>query len=68
MIKKSPTLYTLFSLLHERYSVSAQINGKWVPARPLPFYYGLYSVVHRLKLSWMVFTGKADVVTWPEGQ
>lgn len=67
-MNQSPTLYTLYNLLHDRYSTSALINGKWVPARPLPFYYGLYSIIHRTKLALMVFTGKADVVTWPEGQ
>lgn len=31
------------------------------PARP----YGYYSLRNRLRLSWMVFTGKADALRWP---
>jgi hypothetical protein len=64
MFKQAPNLYTLYNLLHDRHNNSAFINGKWIPARPL----GFYSLSHRIKLAWTVFTGKADVVTWPEGQ
>jgi len=38
----------------------ANIDGKWVLARPLPY----ENWKQRWKLAWMVFTGKADVVTW----
>lgn len=38
----------------------AQINGKWTPARPLP-YRGIWN---RLKLTWLVLTYKADVLKW----
>ena len=38
-------------------------NGKWVPSRPYPSNYGL---MYRLKLTWHVFTGKADALYWPE--
>lgn len=40
-----------------------EINGKWVPARPI-----LGSFWSRLKDAWQVLTGKADAFTWPEGQ
>ena len=43
---------------------SAEINGRWVAARPL----GFASWSHRIKAAWMVLTGKADAVKWPEGQ
>lgn len=43
---------------------TAQINGKWVPARPL----GYPAFWYRVKATWMVFTGKADALVWPEGQ
>jgi hypothetical protein len=33
----------------------------WVPARPL----GWTSVSERLRAMWLVWTGCADVVTWP---
>lgn len=39
------------------------INGKWVQARPVP-YYGMF---RRFKLAWLVFTGECDAIKW-EGQ
>lgn len=62
--KKYPNIWTVKSLIDSAKCNSVQINGKWVPARPL----GYMSFPHRLKCAWMVFTGKADVVIWPEGQ
>jgi hypothetical protein len=43
---------------------NVEYDGMWIPARPL----GLYSIVNRFKLAWLVFTGKADVLVWPGGQ
>lgn len=37
--------------------------GKWVPARPEP-----WPFMWRFRPAWLVLTGKADVVIWPEGQ
>lgn len=56
-------IYHLATLLNCVNSVSVEINGKWVPARGSagPFRW-------RLKAAWMVLTGKADAVVWPEGQ
>ena len=56
-------IYTLRSLLEQTASVQAQINGKWVPVRPL---YGPLS--WRIRAAWLVLTGKADAVIWPENQ
>lgn len=62
---KAPNIYTLEHLRSEMISSNqAGINGKWVPARPI----GYYSIKHRIQCAWMVFTGKGDVVVWPEGQ
>ena len=36
-------------------------KGKWAPARPL----GYDSFRSRLRLAWMVFTGKCDALKWP---
>lgn len=47
--------------------VAAQINGKWVPCRPVSWG-GLYGFTLRLKDAWAVLTGKADAFEWPEGQ
>ena len=44
----------------------AEINGKWVPARPYVDTNLRFS--ERLKDAIKVLTGKADAFTWPEGQ
>lgn len=65
MLNTSPNLYTLEGLLRAcDGTVQACVDGKWVPARP----YGFYSFRHRVKCTWMVFTGRADAVTWPGDQ
>ena len=38
-------------------------NGKWFRAVPLPSYPG---PVGRLKAAFMVFTGRAHAIQWPE--
>lgn len=57
---KAPNIWTLRDLIDHHHNVSVEIDGKWVPARPL----GLY----RLRAAWLVFTGRADAVSWPGGQ
>jgi len=59
-------IWTLQNLLLTVNSLSANINGKWVPARPINW--KCMSIVERFKAARMVFTGKADAFTWPEGQ
>lgn len=61
-MNKAPSLYNIETMVP--FAITCKINNKWVPARPL----GLYSLRNRLKLAWMVFTGKADALTWPGGQ
>ena len=56
-------IYTLKSLLETTVSLQANINGKWVPARPLA---GPLSL--KIRAAWLVLTGKADAVIWPENQ
>lgn len=36
----------------------------WVPARPE----GYASILVRFRAAWLVFTGRADALVWPEGQ
>lgn len=36
----------------------------YVPARPE----GFASIRHRIEAAWLVFTGRADALVWPEGQ
>lgn len=64
-MKRAPSEYTLLALVNEaNYGCKAEIDGKWVPARPL----GLDTLRSRLRAAWWAFTGKADVVIWPGGQ
>ncbi len=65
-MKKAPNLYTLEDLKNglAGCSTMAEINGKWVPVRPL----GLYSFKNRIRLALMVFKGTADALLWSEGQ
>lgn len=59
---KIPNLVHVESILRD--DTKAQINGKWVPARPGPF----YSIYARWYCAWLVLTGKCDALKWPEGQ
>lgn len=66
---KCPTLWHLqFLLWHAANNMREfKVNEEtsvFVPARPL----GYPSLWHRFKCAWLVFTGRADVVTWPYGQ
>lgn len=56
-------IWHLISLLEHCAQNKALICEKWVPARPLipPF-------SDRLHAAWLVLTGKADAVVWPEEQ
>ena len=63
-MKKYPKAITLESLCNNIKGVSTEIDGKWVPARGL----GYASLGSRFRCAWMVFTGKADALTWPGGK
>jgi hypothetical protein len=57
-------MYKLRNLIDEADNTQAEINGKWVPARPIR----LFGIWYDLKDAWAVLTRKADAFTWPEGQ
>jgi len=59
-------MWTLKSLLRSAEQTQAEINGKWVPARPLNW--KCRSFRERLCEAWAVFKGRAEAFTWPEGQ
>ena len=59
-------MWTLKGLLNSVNSVSAEINHKWVPSRPVNWQHR--SFWQRVSEAWQVFTGKADCFIWPEGQ
>ena len=61
---RTPGIVTLKNVLEDAQSTQAEINGRWVPARP----FGYYSWRYRVKAAWLVFTGKCDALQWPEGQ
>ena len=74
-MKKAPQLWKLQDLpgmkkvaneIPTITEVCIDIDGYkyWMPARPL----GDYSIINRIKLAWMVFTGKADALIWPGNQ
>jgi hypothetical protein len=57
-------MYKLENLISESDNTQAEINGKWVPARPIR----IFGIWHDLKDAWAVLTRKADAFKWPEGQ
>lgn len=66
MLNTAPTLMELDNLVAYASDGSCRtlINGEWVAARP----YGRFSLLNRIKCAWLVFTGRADAVTWPGDQ
>jgi len=58
--------WQLKDLINSTNSVDGEINGKWVPARPINYKYE--GLIERFKNAWEVFVGRADAVVWPEGQ
>ena len=63
-MRKYPSIHGLKWLQTEANSCMTEIDGKWVPARPM----GLCSIRDRFRIAWHVFTGKLDALRWPEGQ
>lgn len=68
--KRSPSVHSVMYLTDptntgtQREIVDAQGNSRWVPCRSE----GLGTLRHRIKCAWLVFTGRADALTWPEDQ
>lgn len=65
------TFWRLHDLIESASTCQVQIKltgfeqgSRYVPARPL----GWTDIPHRLRAMWIVWTGRADVVTWPAGQ
>ena len=51
-------------LLKHTNEVSTEIDGDWVPARPI----NLISLRQRFRDAWNVLTEKADALHWPKNQ
>ena len=63
---KTPLIIDLDDLIENGdYRVEKEINDKWVRARPIM---KPCELKHRFKCAWLAFTGKCDLVKWPEGQ
>jgi hypothetical protein len=62
-VKDAPNLWSLRELdWHLRSGPQIRDGAAWYPARPI----GFYSLKERLRLAWLVFTGKADALTWSD--
>lgn len=62
-MKNAPNKWNLKNLLeHCENGPKSEIDGKWLPARPL----GYLSFCRRFKYAWKVFTGEYDALEWPQ--
>ena len=59
-------MWKLKNLIESVNSTTTEINGKWVPARPINYKYRSFR--EKTNDAWAVFTGKAEAFTWPENQ
>ena len=59
-------MWTLRHLIKYVGSNSTEINGEWVPSRPINW--TCRTIKERFIEAWSVFSGKAEPFTWPEGQ
>ncbi|HSH25352.1 MAG TPA: hypothetical protein VLA13_07430 [Massilibacterium sp.] len=50
----------------KKYENQVLINNKWVDCRPIN--YKFRSIKQRFKEGYLVFSGKADAILWPENQ
>ena len=65
IFEKCPNVWRLKDLIITANELSTEIEkGKWVQARPM----GAFGFRHRCRAAWLVFTGRADAVTWPNNQ
>ena len=61
-------MWNLESLIEASKHTEANINGKWVPARPLNFKRPYVSLRQRIRDAWEVFWCRAEAVKWPGNQ
>lgn len=64
IFKQSPVIWSLKHLIISANELSVETPNGWIPSRPI----GAFGIMHRLKATWLVFTGQADVVIWPNNQ
>lgn len=56
------TLKNIFS------GVQTEVDGQWVPARPLNWQKGYASLRKRIYDAWQVFMCRAEAFEWPEDE
>jgi hypothetical protein len=61
-------MWELPVLVQTSQDIKTEINGKWVPARPVNFTKQYTTGIQRLKWAWEVFRGRAEAFKWPDGQ
>ena len=63
---KYPNIISVRSIIENANQNMARVphGMAWVPVRA----YGYPSLGQRFKAAWLVFTGKADALTWEKGQ
>jgi len=60
---KYPGIWTIQNLIESAQTCSAGLpDGRYVPARPM----GFQSWRERWRAAWLVWTGRADAVTWEQ--
>ena len=57
-------IWSLAGLMRHCNTTRAEIDGKWVPAKPLDY----RTLKTKFKEAKAVFKGEADAFTWPCGQ
>lgn len=58
-----PAIRNVVDVVRDAQSVAVGLpNGRYVPARSLPFNSG---IVGRIRAAWLVFTGRADALVYP---
>lgn len=61
--RRDPNLWRLADLIDSAKTCGRSFDGRaYMPARPE----GFSSWRSSLRLAWLVFTGRADAVVWPE--
>ncbi len=63
MLNSAPCPWTINSIIeHISNGPQTEVRGVRVPVRP----FGYYGMRSRLHLAWLVFTGRADALVWPD--
>lgn len=59
----TPSIRRVEDVIRDAQTMSAGLpDGRWVPARSL----GFSSITYRVRATWLVWTGRADALIYPE--